>query len=160
TLEKGWDGSSLESRFAFRSRSVRSLPAGLDSISYQLRKSVHAAPSITFELVSTGTEDIRLIETNNQRKPQDVEGLPLEPKRKRRRRRKRKRPQRRKGKANKRRPGHSPVTPPRRQDNARRQAAKTHESFIKEFRTFIYSNAAKYCPASGFDTNWHRKGIG
>ncbi|EJK61895.1 hypothetical protein THAOC_17530 [Thalassiosira oceanica] len=123
-------------------------------------QSVHAAPSITFELVSTGTEDIRLIETNNQRKPQDVEGLPLEPKRKRRRRRKRKRPRRRKGKANKRRPGHSPVTPPRRQDNARRQAAKTHESFIKEFRAFIYSNAAKYCPASGFDTNWHRKGIG
>ncbi|EJK47397.1 hypothetical protein THAOC_33880 [Thalassiosira oceanica] len=49
---------------------------------------------------------------------------------------------------------------PRRHDNTRRQAAKTHESFIKEFQAFIYSNAAKYCPASGFDTNWHRKGIG
>ncbi|EJK62977.1 hypothetical protein THAOC_16392 [Thalassiosira oceanica] len=79
-------------------------------------QSVHAAPSLSFELVSTGTEDIRLIETNNQRKSQDVEGLPLEPKRKRRCKRTRKRPRRRKGKANKRRPGHSPVTPPRHHD--------------------------------------------
>ncbi|EJK50731.1 hypothetical protein THAOC_30179 [Thalassiosira oceanica] len=77
---------------------------------------------------------------------------------KRRRKRKRKRPRRRKKQA-KPRPKHSPVTPPRRHTNVRHQAAKTHESLIKEFQAYFYSDAAKYCPASGFDTNWHRKGI-
>ncbi|EJK75399.1 hypothetical protein THAOC_02879 [Thalassiosira oceanica] len=132
--------------------------------------SVLTAPLLAFGLAPTGTEDIRLIETNNQRKSQDVEGLPLEPKRKRRRKRTRKRPRRRKGKANKRRPGHSPVTSPRHHDNARRHTAMTYKSFIKEINSkdagiwpvsgldTIWDRTA--CPASGFDTNWHRKGIG
>ncbi|EJK54374.1 hypothetical protein THAOC_26004, partial [Thalassiosira oceanica] len=123
-------------------------------------QSVHTAPLLAFGLAPATTDDIRQIETNNLQQSQDVEGLPLVPKRKRRRKRKRQRPRRRKGQANKPRPTHSPVTPPRRHANVRRQAAKTHESFIKEFQAYFYSSAAKYCPASGFDTNWHRKGIG
>ncbi|EJK70735.1 hypothetical protein THAOC_07883 [Thalassiosira oceanica] len=126
-------------------------------------QSVHTAPLLAFGLAPATTDDIRQIETNNLQQSQDIEGLPLVPKRKRRRKRKRKRPRRRKGQANKPRPKHSPVTPPRRHTNVRRQAAKTaktHESFPKEFQAYFYSNAAKYCPASGFDTNWHRKGIG
>mmetsp|Transcript_36013 Transcript_36013/g.85848 ORF Transcript_36013/g.85848 Transcript_36013/m.85848 type:complete len:292 (+) Transcript_36013:150-1025(+) len=123
-------------------------------------QSVHTAPLLAFGLAPTITDDIRQIETNNLQQSQDIEGLPLVPKRKRRRKRKRKRPRRRKGQANKPRPKHSPVTPPRRHTNVRRQAAKTHESLIKEFQAYFYSDAAKYCPASGFDTKWHRKGIG
>ena len=126
-------------------------------------QSNHTAPTLSFDTVPTGTDDIRQIVTNNQIRSQDVEGLPLAPKRKRRRKRKRKRARRRKGQVNRRRPVHSPVTPPCRHDKARSQAvdaARTYESYIREFRELFNSNAAGYCPASGFDTTWHRKGIG
>ena len=124
-------------------------------------QSVFDAPVLAFPLALASSDGIGQTEPNGQLKSRDFEGLPLKPKRKRRRKRKRQRPRRRKGRANKRCcPKHSPVTPPRRHDSVRRQAAKTHESFIKEFQTFFNSNAAKYCPASGFGATRHLKGIG
>ncbi|EJK76989.1 hypothetical protein THAOC_01209 [Thalassiosira oceanica] len=75
-------------------------------------QSVLATPLKAFAPAHTSSDDIRQIETTNQHKSQDLEGLPPVPRRKRRRVRKRKRTRRCPGQAKKSRPRHSPVTPP------------------------------------------------
>ncbi|EJK62335.1 hypothetical protein THAOC_17057 [Thalassiosira oceanica] len=115
-------------------------------------QAVLTAPVTAFASAPASADDIRQIETNDHLESQDFEGLPPKPKRKRRRNRNRKRKRRRPGPAKKSRPKHSPVTPPNRQDKARRHTAMTYKSFIKE----INSKDAGNWPVSGFDTIWDR----
>ena len=113
-------------------------------------QSVLAAPLTAFASAPASTDDIRPIDTNNQQKSQDLEGLPPKPKRKRRRIRKRKR--RRSGRNKKSRLKHSPVTPPNQHARARRRVTMTYKSFGKE----ITSEDTGHCPISGFHTIWDR----